>query len=91
MLERDIENYLVTQAQALGVLVRKVQWIGRRGAPDRVLMLPGGRLVWVEVKQPGAKPERHQAREHERMRAVGQTVVVVDSRDGVDGLLGAGA
>jgi len=38
--ERDIERYLVKTAKALGGEVRKVKWIGRRGAPDRVVMLP---------------------------------------------------
>jgi len=38
--ERDIETYLVKRAKAMGGEVRKVQWIGRRGAPDRLCMLP---------------------------------------------------
>lgn len=38
--ERDIEKYLVEQVKKLGGEVRKVQWIGRRGAPDRLVMLP---------------------------------------------------
>jgi hypothetical protein len=40
MRERDIEAYLVKSVKALGGEVRKVQWIGRRGAPDRLVMLP---------------------------------------------------
>lgn len=40
MRERDIEKYLVERVKALGGEVRKVQWIGRRGAPDRLVMLP---------------------------------------------------
>lgn len=77
--ESEIEKYLVDAAEAKGFLVRKVSWIGRRGAPDRVIMLPGGRIVWVELKAPGEKPEPHQEREHVRMRALGQRVEVVDS------------
>lgn len=52
--ERDIEQYLVDRVKAMGGEVRKVSWIGRRGAPDRLVMLPsvgrGGRLEsgeWV--------------------------------------------
>jgi hypothetical protein len=41
MRERDIERQLVKRVKALGGEVRKVQWIGRRGAPDRLVMLPG--------------------------------------------------
>ena len=68
MLERDIENYLIKRVKALGGEVRKVQWIGRNSAPDRLVMLPGheepapgvpgGRFeyepatIWVELKSP---------------------------------------
>jgi hypothetical protein len=63
MLERDIEDYLVKRVEAMGGEVRKVQWIGRNSAPDRVVMLPDGRVftgdhigdgrtIWVEVKNP---------------------------------------
>jgi hypothetical protein len=99
--EREIEAYLVKRVQAMGGEVRKVQFIGRRGAPDRLVMLPERELqwfgadcpiqptttVWVELKAPGKVAAPHQAREHERMRAMGQHVVVIDSLAGVDGLL----
>lgn len=63
MRESDIEKYLVKQVKVLGGEIRKVRWIGRRGAPDRLVMLPG-RSVWVELKAPGEKARPHQAREH---------------------------
>jgi hypothetical protein len=114
MREAVIERYLVKRVIALGGEVRKVQWVGRRGAPDRVVMLPPFRLedrgasavaaewmhkatkavarelgwrfstTWVELKAPGKKAEPHQEREHERMRAMGQHVVVLDSIEAVD-------
>lgn len=83
MRESDIENYLVHKVKALGGEIRKVKWIGRRGAPDRLVMLPG-KCWWVELKAPGQKPKPHQTREHERMRATGQLVAVVDSYETVD-------
>ena len=94
--ERDIERHLVKRVKALGGEVRKVKWIGRRGAPDRLVMWPRDRIdiewsgagtVWVELKAPGVKPEAHQLREHERMRGMGQRVVVIDSIEGVEELL----
>jgi hypothetical protein len=89
--ESDIEKHLVKRVKELGGEVRKVQWIGRRGAPDRLVMLPrgwsGDQTVWVELKAPGEKPELHQSREHERMRSMGQRVVVLDSIEGVEELL----
>lgn len=102
MRESDIENYLVERAQALGGEVRKVRWIGRAGAPDRLVMLPRSldprkpwhAPIWVEVKAPGKAAtfpsnarERAQQREHERMRKMGQRVVVVDSFEMVDEVL----
>ncbi len=103
MRERDIEAYLVKSVKALGGEVRKVQWIGRRGAPDRLVMLPGvfmakhgrdhitaGRTIWVELKAPGKKAEPHQIREHKRMEKMGQRVVVIDSLEGVEDLLAGG-
>lgn len=98
--ERDIERHLVKRVKELGGEVRKVQWVGRCGAPDRLVMLPKqspeeaqfpfgrkARTTWVELKAPGVKPEAHQLREHERMRAMGQRVVVIDSIEGVEELL----
>lgn len=42
MRERDVEQYLVEQVKAKGGEVRKVKWIGRNGAPDRLVLLPLG-------------------------------------------------
>lgn len=96
--ERDVERYLCRKVKEMGGEVRKVQWIGRRGAPDRLVMFPAssqkfidgawGTTLWVELKAPGEKVKPHQAREHERMRKMGQRVVVVDSFEAVDALLG---
>lgn len=90
MKESEIERYLVEQVKRHGGEVRKVAWIGRRGAPDRLMMVPllNGlqTTVWVELKAPGEKAKPHQAREHERMRKMGQRVEVIDSIEGVDAL-----
>ena len=91
MNERDIEAHLVKRVKARGGEVRKVQWIGRRGAPDRIVMLPAAGLdyqapIWVELKAPGKKAEPHQVREHHRMRMAGQRVLVIDSVETIDEL-----
>jgi hypothetical protein len=92
MRESDIEKYLVKRVKEMGGEVRKVQWIGRNGAPDRLVMLPPrdyqeNPTIWVELKAPGQKPRPNQLREHEKMRAMGQRVMVIDSIEGVEELL----
>lgn len=87
MRESQIEKHLVARVKALGGEVRKATWIGRAGAPDRRVMLPGKAPVWVELKAPGVKPEAHQIREHNRMRRLGERVVVIDSIESVEELL----
>jgi hypothetical protein len=87
MRERDIEQHLVRRVKKLGGEVRKAQWLGRAGAPDRRVMLPGRPPVWVELKAPGVKPEPHQIREHNRMRRLGELVEVIDSIEAVEELL----
>ena len=86
MLERKIEAYLVKRVKAIGGEVRKVKWIGRHGAPDRLVLTPMW-SVWVELKQTGKTAEPHQEREHARMRAMNQRAVVIDSMTGVDALI----
>ncbi len=85
MREANIERYLVQCAAQIGGELRKVRWIGRHAAPDRVLMLDGA-TIWIELKAPGETPKRHQAREHKRMRDMGQRVEVIDSPAQVDAL-----
>lgn len=89
MRESVIEDHLVARVRELGGECRKVQWIGRRGAPDRLVMMPNvaRSTIWVELKAPGEKAKPHQKREHDRMRAMGQRVVVIDSIEGVEELL----
>ena len=102
MTEADIENYFAQQVKHLDGEVRKVQWIGRRNAPDRRAMLPVGSCLlandgfafWVEFKHPDTghlfpmnAHERAQHREHERMRRRGETVLVLWTREQVDQVL----
>lgn len=82
MKESKVEDYFEQQVRKAGGEVRKLQWVNRRGATDRLAMLNGPHFV--ELKAPGKKPEAHQAREHERMRKHGLKVYVIDTLEGVD-------
>lgn len=74
-IEKRVTDYAVKK---LGWLSRKLQWIGRHGAPDRVF-IRFGKLVFIEFKQFKKKPTEHQRLEHERLRAAGMDVYVIDS------------
>lgn len=87
MLEKTIEAYLVKKVKAIGGIAYKFTSPQRRSVPDRLCVLPGGKIFFVELKAPGKLPTRLQAKEHETLRALGQLVYVIDSKAGVDALL----
>ena len=86
-MEKHIEAYLVKRVKAMGGIAYKFVSPGRRGVPDRIVVMPNGVTVYVELKAPGEKPEPHQEREHQRLRDRGHKVYVIDSLEGVKQLL----
>lgn len=79
--ENPVEKHLIKEVKKAGGRAYKFVSPGRRSVPDRIVLLPGGRLVFVECKAPGKPPRADQLREHERLRTLGFTVVVLDSKD----------
>ena len=53
MRERDVERYLRERVKQLGGRAYKFVSPGNNGVPDRIVMLPGGKLFFVELKAPG--------------------------------------
>lgn len=84
MLEKEIEAMLVKRVKALGGLCEKFTSPGRRAVPDRIVTLPGGRIIFVELKRPGGKPTELQLRDHARRRTLGCDVRVIDSKEQID-------
>lgn len=84
MRESTIEAYLVKRVKELGGIADKFVSPGKRSVPDRIVTLPGGTIIFVELKAPGKKPTPLQIKDHERRRALGCTVLVIDSKEGVD-------
>lgn len=84
MLERDIEKVFVAKVKRLGGMAEKFASPGRRSVPDRLVTLPGGRIIFVELKAPGKKPTEAQQRDHDRRMALGCEVLVIDSLEAVD-------
>ena len=81
MLEKDIENALVRRVKTLGGMCEKFTSPGRRSVPDRIITLPNGKIVFVEVKNTGKKPTPLQLRDHARRRELGCDVRVIDNMD----------
>lgn len=84
MLESKIEAALIRRVKALGGLCEKFTSPGRRSVPDRIVTLPGGRVIFVELKAPGKVPTENQKRDHDRRRMMGCDVRVIDSLEAVD-------
>ncbi len=85
--EKDIENRLRVEIEKLGGVCWKfVSSVS--GVPDRICLLPERRIVFVELKAPGAKPRPIQKYIHNKMKRLGFPVVVIDSFEGVDQLIG---
>lgn len=86
--ERDIENYLRREVRRLGGEIRKLRWIGRRGAPDNLVWVQGFDFPKLaEMKKPGKKLDPHQRRERLRLIKMGIESVKLDTYMDVDEFL----
>lgn len=84
MRERVIEAHLRDGVKRLGGIAYKFTSPGNTGVPDRLVLFPGGRLAFVELKAPGGRLSRMQERQIERIRGLGFRVSVLSSREEVD-------
>lgn len=84
MRESTIEAYLRDQVKALGGRAYKFVSPGNDGVPDRLVCLPGGWVVFVELKAPGKHPTKLQELQHARLTALGFDVRVIDSKAAVE-------
>ena len=87
MLEREIETQLVTTVRKRGGLCPKFISPGMDGAPDRLILLPQGRLAFAELKAPGKKPRPLQERRIRQLRSLGFRVYVIDAIEQIGGVL----
>lgn len=88
MREREVERHLRRRVEELGGKCRKFIPDQDPGYPDRIVMLPGGILVWVETKRPkGGRVEPLQGLRHEELQGLGQEVFVVWTKEQADELM----
>ena len=87
MLEKEIEKSLVKAIKARGGCAYKFTSPGTSGMPDRLVLMPGGRCCFVEVKAPGKRPRPLQLKRHEHLRALGFKVYVIDDKSQISSVI----
>ena len=85
--EKVLEAELRERCKTLGWMCIKLTSQYQRGLPDRLILMPGGRVCFVEIKTTGKKPTALQRLTHERLRALGYRVEVVDTTESLDNLI----
>ena len=83
--EKNVERYLCRGVKEV-LCGRALKFVspGLCGVPDRLVLLPGGRIYFVEVKSPGKKLRVLQERICGEIRSMGFTVLLIDSIPAAD-------
>ena len=89
MRERDLERYTTMFIKSHGGLALKFISPGYAGVPDRLVLMPGGKMCFMELKAPGRKPRPLQVRRIKELRALGFKVFVVDRKEKIGGIIDA--
>ena len=87
MREKDIEKELAARTKTMGGIAPKFTSPGFDGMPDRLVLLPSGRMGFVELKAPGKKPRALQEARHRLLRRLGFKVYVIDEINQIDSVL----
>ena len=85
--ESYVERKLTTEAKKRGVLAVKFVSPGFDGVPDRLVLFPGGKVAFVELKAPGKKMRPLQVRRAGQLRMLGFRVYCIDRTDMIGGVL----
>jgi hypothetical protein len=89
MREKVIEQKLVTEVKKRGGICPKFISPGFDGMPDRLALLPDGKIGFIEVKAPGIKPRQLQCARIKLLRSLGFQVFVLDGEEEIGGILDA--
>ena len=87
MSEKAIEQYLVKQVKKVGGICLKYSNPGDTGYPDRICLLPEGKVIFVELKSKGEKPRKIQLARMNELKSIGFEVHICDSREFVDTII----
>ena len=89
MREKEIEKKLALEVKKRGGLAVKFVSPGFDGMPDRILLMPGGKMAFVEVKAPGKRSRPLQMARHKLLRGLGFSVFILDDESQIGGILDA--
>ena len=87
MREKTIEQKFRVAVKAAGGLAVNFASPGFDGVPDRLALLPDGKMAFVEVKAPGEKPRPLQLSRHRLLRRLGFKVYVLDDERQIGGII----
>ena len=87
MREKQVEQKLISAVKAAGGICPKLVSPGTDGMPDRIVLLPGGKMAFVEVKATGEKPRPLQTHRHRQLRTLGFPGFVLDDPEKVSWIL----
>ena len=87
MREKSIENQLVQTVKRRNGIAPNFTSPGMDGMPDRLILLPGGRAAFAELKAPGKRPRPLQMRRKRQLETLGFRVYVIDHPDQIGGVL----
>ena len=87
MREKTIEQKFRAAVKGAGGLAVKFASPGFDGVPDRLALLPGGKMAFVEVKAPGEKPRPLQLARHRLLRRLGFQVYMLDEESQIGGIV----
>ena len=89
MLEKEIEQALVSAVKQEGGRCLKFISPGMAGVPDRLMLLPNGKIAFVELKAPGKKPRPLQRKRIKQLTALGFLCFVIDGKEQIGGVMDA--
>ena len=87
MREKNIESKLVKAVKNMGGLAPKFTSPGLDGVPDRLVLLPGGKIAFIELKTPGKELRPLQVRRKKQLEALGFLVYCIDSPGQIGGII----
>lgn len=85
MLEKQIERKLTEEVKKLNGMCLKQTSLA--GIPDRLVLMPGGKMAFVELKAPGKKPRKLQQVRIKQLRKMGFMCFVVDGLEMISDVL----